>query len=119
MFCPNCGKDCGENRFCRNCGCNLQKIREQNNQNSSLESCSPKNSQQNETIRNLRCPRCLSPEIKTRQAPRRPLVYTGLYGPPALKFVTGSLRLMSVISNARNINRVYHMCMVCGHRWRE
>ena len=99
MFCPNCGRDCGDARFCSACGTQVQ-------QGSSNQSSAQEN--------RIRCPWCSSLSVMRYQDPH--IVNEHLF----YRTVIG--KILSIVAQLfrEKQEKLYgHSCecLECGQRW--
>ena len=99
MFCPNCGRDCGDARFCSDCGTQVQ-------QGSSNQSSAQEN--------RIRCPWCSSLSVTRYRDPH--LENEHLYCTTAV----GKILSIAAQSRRKKEEKLYgHICecLQCGKRW--
>ena len=103
MFCPNCGKDCGEFKFCPECG----RVLQDNGANQMAENRKKQMQAEGEVY----CPKCLSRKYTANKESRRTIYYRSVFA--SLMQLANSL-FLSYIEKKYGIRCT---CLLCGNSW--
>ena len=103
MFCPNCGRDCGEDRFCSQCGLELQA--------NATEQTFEDRKKQLQAEGQIYCPECLSTSYTANKETRRTIYYRSV--------IANLLQLTNTFMSI-HLERRYGIqcaCLQCGNSW--